>query len=358
MTQPSWEEILEQNSTLTTVPHNKLLLLGDNNSGKSSFLQNTFQTNPTTDILMSYNYYTHRDPDTNDLLMDTDIYSISKDLPVNIELLVKEFTLDTVCCIFLNWAEPELFLFNIEKWLKFLMNVVDVGLKRTNNIQDTERTVFVETQVLPNEMQESYKKCFSVIEDARIKLKRAVVLFKESQSRDWTLSNDLSKLDVIPLNQGSLAVNLGIQIIFVLSKSDLSTHMIDKLELTSSKLEFMLQALRKVALTIGAAIFSIGQDSETTPIFYNYILHRLEPTLFTFTTEVNGIQIEDLRIPAGWDSLSKIKSISNASNLDESFLVRIEFEEGQHIVGISAKSHYKKQFPEKMEEEKETVILF
>eukprot|EP00835_Amoeboradix_gromovi_P005624 NODE_547_length_6851_cov_0.322867.p3 type:complete len:349 gc:universal NODE_547_length_6851_cov_0.322867:1465-2511(+) len=342
MTVTNWDSILESSSTLDTVPHSKLLLLGDSNSGKSTFIQNTFQTNPTTDILMSYNYYTHRDPDTNDILMDADVYSISKDLPINIELLVKEFSLDTICCIFLSWDEPELFLHSIQKWLKFLLNVVDVVVKRRFQIENINSTIFI-----PNESFD--KKAYLEIENARTKLKRTLQLLKESQSRDWTLSQDLSKLDVIPLNNGSLAVNLGIHIVLVLSKSDLTRVIIDKLELTSSKLEFMLQAIRKVALTVGAAIFSIDNTLEKQTTLYEYLLYRQCPFVFQFSKEVDGISIDRLAIPSGWDSLDKIKSISNASNLDESFLVQIEYENNTHLVKISGHSHYKQQFPEKMQ---------
>ena len=352
----TWESILEANSIINSVPHTKLLMLGDKNSGKSSFLQNAFQTNPTTDVLMSYNYYSHRDSDTNDLLMESDIYSISKDLPVNIELLVQEFSLDTLCCIFLNWEEPGSFLQTIEKWMMFLLNVVDIYLKRQFKIQDTQRTVFVETQV-PDELSD-YKKAYDKVEEAKLALKRIIQLFKESQSRDWTIQNDLSQLDIIPLNQGCLDVNIGVQVVFVLAKSDLCRTMVDKLELTSSKLEFMLQAIRKVALTIGAGVFSISSKSNLEVTLSEYLLHRLNRSLFSFSKDINAIDISHLVIPAGWDSLSKIKSISNASNLDESFLVRIAFEDGKHNVGISAKSHYKKQFPEKMEQDNEDVVCF
>eukprot|EP00834_Sanchytrium_tribonematis_P002414 NODE_74_length_24438_cov_0.900283.p7 type:complete len:366 gc:universal NODE_74_length_24438_cov_0.900283:12370-13467(+) len=335
-----WEKVLTDNIISSDINHSKLLLLGDRKSGKSTFIQSTFNTNPTTDILLSYNYFPFRDIETNDHLLDLDIYSVSEALDITSHIFSKEYSLDTLCCIFLSWEEPQLFIENIEKWLKFLLDVVDLSLKRKYTIVDKENTIFIDNED-PN-----FKKVQFELNEARTKLKRALQLLRESQEKSDTFGKDLSRLDLVPLNEGSLEVNLGIPIVFITSKVDVCLNVGDELEITSAKYGFIMQAIRKVSLTMGAALIALNNKLEQSRNeLYSYLLYRLNPASFKFNSKIDGINLESLVIPAGWDSLPKIKTISNTSNLEESFLLQMTFENCHHDVKISGRSYFRKQFP-------------
>ena len=339
-----WESLLKKKDNSYKPPHATLLLLGNEGCGISEFLKDAFETNPTKDTLFSYNYYTHRDPFTNDMVLDAELFGVVKDLDLNANIVAKDITTDTICCIFLDWNKPEEFIDSIEKWLKFLLYSIDLSLKNKYTINDNSRTCFVESEV-PEELKD-YTKAYKDLSYAKDQLTKTLQSFKASQDRNWDLDSD-NKLDIIPLNEGALSVNLGLHIIFVLSRTEKYQKTIDQLELTASKTEFILQAIRKISLTLGAGLFALNFNIKSTiEHLRDYILFRFSPSLFTYTVPVEGIVIEQLAIPSGWDSLSKIKALTAATNIDESFLIQMEFTD-KHHVKVSSKSHFNKLFPSK-----------
>lgn len=330
---------------VSTALKKQMLLLGNPSIGKTTFLKSQYDINPTTNILLNYNHVTHRDPSTEELLADIGTYTISEDIDLVIESLCYDFHLDAQCCIFLDYRQPHLMLGEIERWLSFLLNVTDRTIKRQCGIDEAD-TVFVPSD--NGKMQVAYE----ALKVAQDQLQRYMQLFKDMERRDYMVQQEASTQ--LPLNEGALALNVGLPLHFVITHVDRQSTMMETYSVSPTTCDLVLQAVRKVALTLGASVFAVHDDA-TRQNFYGYLLHRMSPTAFPWTTTIEGLQLMQLAIPAGWDSLGKVQALCQTENLNDSFLVQLSFD-GTHQVGISGKSYIRHQFVQDKETSKVTPL--
>lgn len=145
------------------------------------------------------------------------------------------------------------------------------------------------------------------------------------------LSEEATQLKLeMPLKEGLLKLNLGIPVIFLISKSDIVVS--NERKRFEEDSEFIFKHIRKLALACTNILLIYYSDGATTiytstktniniQIIYEYLLHRLYK--FDFLAKPNIIDKESYFIPSGYDSLSILKSYDAQNDLDKIFSERI-----------------------------------
>lgn len=67
--------------------------------------------------------------------------------------------------------------------------------------------------------------------------------------------NEDDALDMIPLEEGVLSINIGIPLIIILNKSEVTVHG-DQASYFKSRFDFIMRHIRNFALMFGGSIFS------------------------------------------------------------------------------------------------------
>lgn len=89
-------------------------------------------------------------------------------------------------------------------------------------------------------------------------------------------SVDDVEVEHLPLPEGTLASNLGLDIVVVVTKTDYMTTLEKELDYRDEQFDFMQQWIRRFCLTHGAALFytSVKED-KNCDLLYKYLTHRI-----------------------------------------------------------------------------------
>ena len=122
------------------------------------------------------------------------------------------------------------------------------------------------------------------------------------------------------LNNDVLLTNCGIQIIFVINKTDNPCPKYD------DKAEYILKHIRKMAISYGATIiYTSTKKKYNIKVLYDYIFHSLYN--FDLIHSLNLIDKTSFFIPSGYDRFSVLKSSDTQHELDYDYYDIIKNEE-------------------------------
>ncbi|PVU96048.1 hypothetical protein BB561_001426 [Smittium simulii] len=291
-----WQKVLCDSQTKKTIKPKNLLILGDEDCGKSTIVANLFRSasrpafgndlerksnvNPSdelvnfnqteearllieaskSDIGLSYIPLDIKDEENEDTISRIGVYQIDSDLAGDRELLKNTFDYnkysETAALIVLDWSNPARFVKALYRWFNVLSEIVD-------NIKSTPQgnaKYILESDQLENYFQ-TYKEPIE----------------NNIDENGFSFANAALHSNILlPLEAGTLESNLGIPIIIVCTKSDQMAQLERDQKLNDEDFDYIQQILRSICLHYGAALFytSLSQPS-TYDGLYHYIVHRL-----------------------------------------------------------------------------------
>ncbi|KAG8179940.1 hypothetical protein JTE90_025264 [Oedothorax gibbosus] len=103
----------------------------------------------------------------------------------------------------------------------------------------------------------------------------------------------------------SIAENLGLEIIVVITKTDSISTLEKTLDLKDEHFDFIQMNIRNFCLQYGAALFYVSvKEDKNCDLLLKYLVHQIYN--FPFKTPALVVEKDSVFIPAGWDNLKKI----------------------------------------------------
>jgi len=323
-----WFSILNSISSSKVTQCKNLLILGDDNSGKSTIINEFTARHPTENTskipkyALSYSYVDITEEE--DTVAHVGFYRISGNSNYKSLIpyaLTEETIANSVVIISLSWENPSTFLSSLEKWL----NILEEEIK--NSISS------------------------ELLEELQNKMERNIHEYKDPND-DETDKIEIDSLELseikIPLPEGCLVKNLGIPIIVVCTKCDLIEELESKNKnFNDEKFDYIQQILRTVCLEYGAAlIYVTTKNPNTFDILDSYLLSILfnekNSTLsksllksFEFNISAQYIDKSSVFIPSGWDSKSRINLLNSEF---DGIINRSDYEKIIYSTGFDAPS--------------------
>lgn len=286
-----WSAILSevQTQSSTKLPSNKsVLVLGDNASGKTTLIAKLQGVeDPKKGSGLEYAYIDVRDEYRDDVTR-LGVWILDGD-PGHTNLL--KYALNesnyahTLVILTLSMTTPWSWVDQLEHWIKMLDDHI-AGLK----IDPEERQQCRQRLVT---VWQSY--CDTIDElDPGSPIKRT--------NRLSSVDDDL---DALPLPEGVLTTNLGLDVVVVVTKTDYMTTLEKELDYRDEHFDFMQQWIRRFCLVYGASLFytSVKED-KNCDLLYKYLTHRIYG--LPFRTPALIVEKDAVLIPAGWDNMKKI----------------------------------------------------
>ncbi|KAK7789725.1 hypothetical protein R5R35_007293 [Gryllus longicercus] len=111
--------------------------------------------------------------------------------------------------------------------------------------------------------------------------------------------------EVLPLGEGVLTRNLGLDVVVVVTKTDYMTTLEKDFDYRDEHFDFMQQWIRRFCLQYGAALFyTSAKEDKNCDLLYKYLTHRIYG--FPFRTPALVVEKDAVLIPSGWDNSKKI----------------------------------------------------
>uniref|UniRef100_A0A182NZV3 Dynein light intermediate chain n=1 Tax=Anopheles epiroticus TaxID=199890 RepID=A0A182NZV3_9DIPT len=280
-----WTTILGEIQTRSNSqpPRDKsVLVLGDSASGKSTLVAKLKGTKyPRKCLGLQYDYIVVRDKSWDDSAK-LNVWTLDSD-PGHAGLL--RFALNdqsfphTLVMLTLSMTEPWNWMEQMEQWMKVLNNHI-AGLGIAREVKERGKT----------RIQLMWQ-CYSETDGNH-----------HQNNLIPEMNNERYKL---PLPEGVLATNLGIEMIVVVTKSDRMEVLEKDLCYREEHFDFMQQWIRRACLRYGASLFYCSAMKGTNcDLLHQYLLHRMYG--FPCATHASVIDRDAVFIPAGWDSVQKI----------------------------------------------------
>ncbi|KAI6221993.1 Dynein light intermediate chain [Aphelenchoides besseyi] len=329
-----WSQILEDvSSEATRVPQGSVIVLGENQCGKSLLITKMIGNDRTLNpSVLEYNYLTvHANEDNRQTYQLTSAATTtfggqdSTNLPVWImsgnesstDLLEFSMPKQLAKCILMlcaSFSEPYKIIESLNKWYKM-----------------------AESQI-----QKFYND--DAISQARSDQLRAWQDYVEPAGSVYTdaVGNDF-RPEFVELESGVLTETCGAAVIVVITKTD------ERPILSSDEMSRLQYQIRKFCLAHGAAlVYTSSKEEVNTQLLRKYIAHRVYGVQFTKTAHI--VDEKSVFIPSGWDSEKKLdlerESIEKpdqplTSNEEQTASARekpIECEEEQTFLSLLAKA--------------------
>ncbi|ESO03306.1 hypothetical protein HELRODRAFT_185640 [Helobdella robusta] len=126
-----------------------------------------------------------------------------------------------------------------------------------------------------------------------------------SQSRRGQSVSDISDVILLPLGDNILTENLGLPIVVVLTKSDAMTELEKNNDYQLEHWDFIQQHVRKFCLKFGASLFyTSSKENKNISLLFKYLNHLIYN--FPFNEPACVVEKDSVFIPAGWDSEKKV----------------------------------------------------
>lgn len=356
-----WSSILNSVASSRATPTKNVILFGEPNVGKSTFLnfirhENRVREKPVSGIAsnggleaapassseeeyfkrlealpvssklaLTHDFIDLKDGDSEDSLARINFYQLADPHPryhklANMALGPTQYGQSTAM-IFLDWGRPWLFIESLQKWLRFLeiahTEILDYG-GDSRTVDDPDR--YTTGKAMIEELKAQLVKYFQDYKDA------PVGLGEEKRPAISALSE--TPIKIAP---GCLSRNLGIPLIIVCTKSDKIKQVERDGDYTEGCFDYIQQILRTICLQYGATlIYTSIYRPNSFSLLRNYLLHRLfgvagsatndNPNNETSSTsnilpsylnsfKVRGLIVEreSVFVPSGWDSFNKIR---------------------------------------------------
>merc|ERR1712029_924951 len=110
---------------------------------------------------------------------------------------------------------------------------------------------------------------------------------------------------LLPLPEGVLTRNLGLDLIVVVTKTDYMGDLERDYDYKEEHFDFIQQSVRHFCAQFGASLFySSVKEDKNCDLLYKYLVHRIYG--FPFKTPALVVEKDAIFIPAGWDNDKKI----------------------------------------------------
>ncbi|XP_014210969.1 cytoplasmic dynein 1 light intermediate chain 1 isoform X2 [Copidosoma floridanum] len=289
-----WSSILAQvqNSNNNKLPNNKnVLVLGDNESGKTTLIAKLQGVeDPKKGSGLEYAYIDVRDEYRDDQTR-LSVWVLDGD-PGHTNLLkfalnAKKFP-HTLVMLVAAMTTPWAILDQLQFWSRVLGDHIDKIAADNDEFKET--------------WQECRQKIIKKWQDYT---EPGDDLDPGSPMRRTSRNLDDESVDNLPLPEGVLTTNLGLDIVVVITKTDYMTTLEKEHDYRDEQFDFMQQWIRKFCLQYGAGLFytSVKED-KNCDLLYKYLTHRIYS--LPFRTPALVVEKDAVLIPAGWDNMKKI----------------------------------------------------
>ncbi|XP_055389678.1 cytoplasmic dynein 1 light intermediate chain 1 [Condylostylus longicornis] len=285
-----WSAILNevQKQSSTKLPSNKsLLVLGDNATGKTTLIAKLQGVeDPKKGSGLEYAYIDVKDEYRDDMTR-LGVWVLDGD-PGHTNLL--KFALNetnyahTLIILTVSMTTPWGWLDQLQHWIKVLQKHIDsLKLEKDEKEEAKQRLVT------------SWQSYCEVGDD----------LDPSSPIKRTVRNNSVDDDDLLPLPEGALLINLGLDIVVVVTKTDYMTTLEKEYDYRDEHFDYIQQWVRRFCLEHGASLFytSVKED-KNCDLLYKYLTHRIYG--LPFRTPALVVEKDAVLIPAGWDNLKKI----------------------------------------------------
>ncbi|KAL7300901.1 hypothetical protein TKK_0006453 [Trichogramma kaykai] len=290
-----WSHILAQvqAQSRNKLPSNKnLLVLGDNESGKTTLIAKLQGVeDPKKGSGLEYAYIDVRD-DYRDDHTRLSVWILDGD-PGHSNLL--KFALNaerfpnTLVMLVAAMTTPWALLDQLQFWARVLGEHIDNIATNNDSFKETWQ-----------ECRQQIKKKWQDYTEPGDDLEPGSPLRRTSRNLD-----DENVVDNLPLPEGVLETNLGLDVVVVITKTDYMSTLEKEHDYRDEHFDFMQQWIRKFCLQYGAGLFytSVKED-KNCDLLYKYLTNRIYS--FPFRTPALVVEKDAVLIPAGWDNNKKI----------------------------------------------------
>jgi len=294
-----WASVLSevQTSRSSQLPASKnLLVLGDKESGKTTLVAK-LQGNedPKKGAGLEYGYIDVRDEYRDDhtrlghWILDGDL---AHSHLLRFALKEANFT-DTTVLLCVAMTTPWNIMDQLQNWATLLHDHID---KLTLSAEETKQ--------LQNEnirRWQSYTEPGDEADTGSPSKRISRNMDQSFSERSNTVVDD----DILPLPDDTLARNLGLDLIVVVTKTDFMADLERDYDYKEEHFDFIQQSIRSFCLQFGAALFYVSvKEDKNCDLLYKYLVHRIYR--FPFKTPALVVEKDAVFIPAGWDSSKKI----------------------------------------------------
>merc|ERR1711976_93895 len=289
-----WASVLSevQTSRSSQLPTSKsILVLGDKESGKTTLIAK-LQGNedPKKGAGLEYGYIDVRDEYRDDhtrlghWILDGDPEHSNL---LRFALTEENFT-DTTVLLCVAMTTPWNIMDQLRNWATILQDHIDklsLSAEKTKKLQNENIRRW-----------QSYVEPGDELETAGSPTKRI--------SRNLELQNDPAD-PLLPLPEGVLTRNLGLDLIVVVTKTDYMGDLERDYDYKEEHFDFIQQSVRHFCAQFGASLFySSVKEDKNCDLLYKYLVHRIYG--FPFKTPALVVEKDAVFIPAGWDNEKKI----------------------------------------------------
>lgn len=284
-----WSAILSevQNTGNSKLPSNKsVLVLGDSESGKTTLIAKLQGVeDPKKGSGLEYAYIDVRDEYRDDHTR-LSVWVLDGD-PAHGHLLryalSEENFPNTLVMLVVAMTTPWGILDQLQSWATILQDHIDKLKLSSDELQEFKQT--------------NMKKWLDYVEPGD-ELDSSAALRRTSRNMD-------DELGEMPLGEGILTRNLGLDVVVVVTKTDYMSTLEKDLDYRDEQLDFMQQWIRRFCLQYGAGLFytSVKED-KNCDLLYKYLTHRIYG--FPFRTPALVVEKDAVLIPSGWDNMKKI----------------------------------------------------
>lgn len=314
-----WSNILQevrQTDTKKLPPNKSILVLGDNESGKTTLVAKMAGLEaPKKGSGLEYNFIEVRDEYRDDSTK-LGAWILDGDLR-NVELLnfaLTEQTFDNSCCLLVaSMSKPWNIMRSLETWANVLeKHIESLEIKPTKLKQCQQKLVL------------KFLSYVSSADEADSKLVANIDANHPKNTADLISSPSTASLG--ELGREALTRNLGIDIIVVITKTDYISVLEKEHDYTEETFDFIQQAIRKFCLQFGAALFYVSSKvNKNCDLLHKYIANRLYDLPFKAPASV--VERDAIFVPAGWDNEKKISILYdnirsvNPDDIYEDFII-------------------------------------
>ncbi|CAF0772619.1 unnamed protein product [Brachionus calyciflorus] len=297
-----WSQILQdvQNSTKKTPPPKSLIILGDNESGRSTLIARLKGVESISKgIGLEYHYIDIKDEDRDDVpklgvwIPDGDASSTNL-----LKYALNESNFENSMVAFVvSMSNPWDIMDSLKKWSKILTDHI-----KKLNIPEAKRNEYLRKQRQAFQMYQDPDENVNVLNNKKTNLNSSM---SKNDKKDLNESIDNDDSLLLPLDPSVLNSNLGIPIIVIVTKSDYISILDKDMEYRIEHFDFIQYHIRKFCLDYGAALFyTTVKEKKTFDRLYRYLIHKLYS--YPFNSASSVVDRELIFIPSGWDNEGKI----------------------------------------------------
>uniref|UniRef100_A0A0A9YHM3 Dynein light intermediate chain n=1 Tax=Lygus hesperus TaxID=30085 RepID=A0A0A9YHM3_LYGHE len=285
-----WTSILAEVQTKGSnkLPSNKqILVLGDNESGKTTLIAKLQGVeDPKKGSALEYAYIDVRDEYRDDharlSVWVLDGHQAHSQLLKF--ALPSEAMPNTLIMFVASMTTPWGILEQLQNWVSVLQDHIDSLKLPVEKLQEYRQRIV-------NKWQEYVEQADDLDMDVR-----------------RTSRNLEDEMDQLPLSEGVLTSNLGLDVVVVITKTDYMSTLEKENDYRDEHFDFIQQWVRRFCLQYGAGLFyTSAKEDKNCDLLYKYLTHRLYG--LPFRTPALVVEKEALLIPSGWDSTKKISIV-------------------------------------------------